>query len=305
METDIYGMFMTYNQMDYLPYSCDQVDKLLNFNVVKKFYIAEGAHSRQFVPRSPDGSWEYLQERYGGVKEVEIIDGAMFQGRIGYVKAQWKLLQHMLNLIPKPCWYLVLHDDQFMTDEFMKSLPFGVDTCHDRFDLIIPKTLEFAFNFKLYWNKSAACFLNKIYKDSKWFPISLMGRQSTGTRYLKVPQRIKIVGEGLSDTRLFHMGVAMKRRERIEQRVALAAEKGSAGTRDYWYQHMFLEADLNNLDPTYEKGRLYFGEPGFYKDSLDNKSPAIVQKLSVYDGPYPEVLQGHPYMDIKDIRTIP
>jgi hypothetical protein len=304
MSKDIYGFMMTYNQMDWLPYACGQIDKMLEYNSVKKFFIAEGSHTKHFPWRSPDGSWDYLHDRYNGIEEVEIINGAMFKGKKGYVQAQWRLLGYMLDLIPRPSWALMLHDDQFMFDSFMKSIPDFRDECKDDFDLVLPRTMEFAFNTKLHWHKTQAGFLNKVYHDTEWFPISLLGRKKTG-RYLKNTKRCLVVGDvSQPDTCLFHMGVAMKRRERAWMRVNLAAEKGSVSTRDYWYTYMFLGADLNNLNETYEKGRKYFGEPGFYKDSLDNKSPAIVQTLSTYDGLLPESIRNHPYAKIEDIRTV-
>ena len=297
---------MTYNQMDWLPWSLKQVRFLLEHNSVDQFIIAEGSHTKQYPARSPDRSWEYLNDNVSPKDGIILVDGARHRSNAkNYVEAQSNLINDVVRMSPKgdDCWMLYLHDDQFLCNNFMRDIKTICETYGSENDLIIPRAYEFAYNFRLYWKKKTGMFLSRLYGDAFNYPISAIGRRGHKQPFEKNHRRIFVMEDQVT-RRVFHMGVAMKRTERALMRVNLSVEKGSAVMKNYWYEQMYLKADLDDLESTYQKGTGMFGVPGFYIDTLDVGQPAVVQKLKVYDGPWPNVLNDHPYRDIKDIRII-
>jgi len=296
---------LTYQQMDWLPWSIRQIKHMLNIGAVDHFMIAEGAHSRQHPARSQDGSWEFLQNEIGKDQRFSLFDGSMFRdGASNYSDAQCKLLNFMLSKIKdrEDNWLLILHDDQFIFNRLVYDLR-NICSSATRYDLITPLQKEFAFNFNLQWNKACGGFLGRLYDDSIFYPISSLGRESAKRSFMQGSDGIWTLRE--PEYSVFHFGIAFKKTERARIRVELAAEKGSGVMRDYWYAEMYQKADVANLSTTYKKAVDIWDAEGFYLDSLDLHSENVVQKLNRYDGPWPEILADHPYRNISDIRQMP
>ena len=298
----IYLMMMTYEQMDWLPWAIDQIDACLSFGAIDKALIAEGAHSKAFEPRSPDGSWDYLNDRIGNNPGYHLFDAAPFRKNCSrYDKAQAALLNHMLDTVgvDDETWVFYIHDDEFFFHSFLKQLRSQVEEAHKGgYDMILTRQLGFAYNFELHWKQRTAYLLNRWYPSSRWTPATTP-TYANGRTYLK--ERSKILLDTKFEHITFHFG-HVKRPSRMEMRYLLSKEKKTKHTYDFWWREIYMQADLSNLEPIYAKNEQFLGH-GFKREIIDF-DPPLVQPLSVYQGEYPESLHNHPYRELADCRTL-
>lgn len=301
----IYALLMTYEQMDWLPWTIDQFDRALNFGAIDKVLIAEGGHSKRVPARSTDGSWDYLQKRVGNDDRFEIFDAQPFRdAAIRYDNVQAPLLTHMCNTIPldgkEDVWLWGIHDDEFFFDEFLKNIRnIAIDAVSKNKEMVMTRQMGFSFNTKLYWNKRTAYMLYSWKKGNFWRPITTPCYPD-GVPYLKKTD--KILFDEKFEHITFHFS-HVKRPKRQEYRHSMLPFEIGASTAAIWHREIWEKADLNNLEIVYEKNKKIQGGYGFYKDSPD-MGPEIFQTLNVYSGKYPEVLVNHPYLNIEDIRNI-
>jgi len=297
----IYAIMMTYEQMDWLPWSIDQFDRALEFGAIDGVHISEGGHSKKVPARSTDGSWEYLQERIGDDHRYKIFDAKPFRdaARV-YGEAQAPLIDKMCEDIPRGSWIWGIHDDEFFFDEFLKNIRNIAEKAQlEGYDMVMTKQMGFAFNFKLYWNKRTAYMLFNWKDGIYWKPITTPCYPG-GKPLLKQTDKIKF--DTSFDHITFHFS-HVKRPKRLQYRASDLPTEIGAPQASVWYKEVYKKADLNNLELVYERNKTIQGGYGFYKDSPD-MGPEIYQTLNVYEGLYPEVLEGHPYMNIDDIRKI-
>jgi len=298
----IYAIMMTYEQMDWLPWSIDQFDRALKFGAVDKVLIAEGAHSKAMPERSNDGSWEYLNGRIGNNKRYELFDIAPFRNNCNrYDKAQAATLNHMCSNFPMDdeTWLFYIHDDEFFFDSFLKNIKNICEKASsENIDMVITKQLAFSFNMKLYWQNRTCYMLCRWYEGNYWAPATTLCYQN-GVPYLKKKNKIKF--DSSFENTTFHFN-CVKRIAREKIRYQLSAEKGTPNALK-WFNDVWLKADLNNLEEAYKANKKIYGFYGFRSDWPDMSS-AKRQVLSVYEGKYPEILEAHPYNNVEDIRWI-
>lgn len=293
---------MTYEQMDWLPWSIDQLDRCLEFGSIDKVLIAEGAHSKNDPARSPDGSWDYLNDRVDSNKDYVLFDAEPFRNKYSrYDFAQAALLNHMWATFPEneESWMFLVQDDMFFFDVFLKNVrTLCENASKEKMDMVITKQMAFSFNMQLYWRNRSAYILTKRCEGSVWKPTSKLF-YSDGVPYLKKINKIKF--DPKFEYITFHFG-NVKTMAREKTRYAMSAEKGTPNSME-WFNKVWLAADLNNLDAAYEANRQIYGAYGFKPDSPD-MGPVVWQTLDIYKGEYPEILRTHPYMNIEDIRKV-
>lgn len=298
----IYAVLMTYEQMDWLPYTMDMLGKTLEFGSIDMVFIAEGSHSKRFPERSTDGSWEYLNNRIGDDDRYHLVDIAQFRNnQPRYDFAQAATLNHICGLFPmdEETWVFYIHDDEYFFDAFLKDIRnLCQEASSEDMNMIITKQLAFSFNMSLYWKNRTVYLLSRWNKGNYWKPATTICYPD-GIPYLKKTNKIKF--DSRFEYITFHFNcVKTVAREKI--RYALSAEKGTSNSME-WFNKVWLAADLDNLDATYKDNKKIYGTYGFKPDSPD-MGPAIWQTLDVYEGEYPEVLRTHPYMNIEDIRKV-
>jgi len=294
---------MTYQQIDWLPWQLDQLDRALEFGSIDSVLIAEGGHSKQVPARSPDGSWHYLHQRVGKDSRYRVFDAQPFRDAApAYGLAQAPLLNHMCSTLgpAEENWLWLTHDDEFFFDHFLKNIRNYCQRCVDENKIMyMTKQMAFAFNTKLYWNKRTGYLLFRWNPDTQWYPISTPA-DSDRIAFLNKPRQI-IFNTDFENT-TFHFS-HMKRSSRQAYRHKILPAEIGADRAVAWHQEIYEKADLNNLEASYEKNKEIMGGYGFYKDS-DNLGPETMQLLHAYNGPYPEVIADHPYMNIDDMRKI-
>lgn len=301
----IYGVFFTYNQMNFLPYIIRMSNYALDVGALDKVIIMEGAHSTNYPLRSPDGSGEYLEKAIGNDKRYVLLKSDAFRGKYHFKDVQAVILNHMISHIPidDNTWMFYYHDDEFFFNQFFKDMKSICSSAQDKgYDMVMTKQMAFAYNFQLYWKKRTAYMLCKLYKDTKWVPLTSVAYGS-GLRYFdkKNYAKVKYDEDDLHIT--FHFS-HVKKPNRQTMRINNGIEIGGGVDRiTRWYNEIFLKADLDNLEETYKKNEKIWGGYGFYKDAC-GFGPETFQKLSTYEGLYPEILKDHPYQKIKDVRLV-
>lgn len=303
----IYTVFMTYDQREWLPSVLDQTDRALEFGSIDKVLIAEGGHSLKVSPRSPDGSWDYLNERLAGNDNYKLYDAKPFRDNsVMYGQVQAPLLTHMCqdafnnNETDEDVWIWYIHDDEFFLDPFLKNIRnYAIQAKEEGYEMIMTKQMGFAYNFKLYWSKRTCYMLFSWNKGNVWKPITTPCYPD-GIQYLNKKDKIKF--DASHENTTFHFS-HVKRPKRLKYRASDLPSEIGASAASIWYRDVYEAADLNNLDEVYRKNVHIQGGYGFYKDSAD-MGPEVMQVLNTYTGEYPYALRNHPYKDIEDIRKI-
>ena len=119
----IYAVLMTWEQMDWLPWTIKQLNLALDYNSIDKVLIAEGGHSKNMPGRSSDGSWEYLHKTVGNNNNYKIFDAVPFRdSHSRYDFAQAALLNKMCQDLPENSWIWYLHDDEFFFNTFLQNI---------------------------------------------------------------------------------------------------------------------------------------------------------------------------------------
>jgi len=274
----VYALMMTFQQMDWLPYSIKQLRRALDLGALEKAVISEGGHSADFPPHSPDGSWEYLNDEVGSDDRFVLVDASQFRSG-NYKNVQPVVLNKMMEVVPRDddSWIMYLHDDEFWFDRFFRDMPSLCQDAQDNgFKHIMGFQLGFAYNMRLHWKKRTAYMLCRVLKDTVWTPITHIC--SEGRTYLQ--DRAGTIFDGDPNHATFHF-LYVKTPERMEMRMALGRESG-ASIYDGWYKNVFMTADLSNLLKAYERNRAYHGGYGFYKDSFTLEYPSPLANTSLY-----------------------
>lgn len=297
----IYALMMTYNQMDWLPWSIKQFDRALEFGSIDRVLIAEGGHSKKVSARSSDGSWEYLQNKAESDERYQIFDSKPFRDAASvYNQAQYKLLNHVCSTIDinDRAWIWCIHDDIFFLDDFLKNIRNIVTEADDLgMDMVVTNELCFYFNFKLHLERKKNFMLCRWPKGSFWKPITTPCH-SDGVRLDHKKGKVKFNDDFVNSA--FHFKY-VKRPKRQEYRHSILASEAGAPQASIWHREVWKKADLNNLDEAYKKSREIYGNYGFEIRVMGKKT---YQMLKTYNGVYPEVLEDHPYLKIDDIRKV-
>ena len=280
-------------------------NQMLEQGALEKIIIMEGAHSTNYPLRSPDGSREYLEKVINNNPKYILLDSEKFRGKYHFKDVQAVILNYMMSYISidKETWMFYYHDDEFFFNQFITDMKQMCNKAQEEnYDMILTKQMAFAYNFHLYWKKRTAYMLCRLYKDTKWVPLTSVA-YGNGLRYFDKKNYAKVKYDENDLHTTFHFS-HVKKTNRQNMRINNGIEIGGGVDRiTQWYNEIFLKADLNNLEKIYKKNEEIWGGYGFYKDACGFESEKF-QKLLTYNGKYPEVLKNHPYLGIKDIREI-
>ncbi len=268
----IIGIMLTWNNLVFFKYSLQQA---LDF--CDEVWVVEGCHSKTYPWHSTDGTYEYLR----GYKhpKLKFVDGGRIDGRYDEVQC------FLRSTIPRKSkywepgnWVFQLDDDLFFFDKDLVKIRQAMR--ETKFPALEFNMRYFIYNFKLNFFQRSLDLCYRITDNfDKKFKMMGVGypRYRNGTKYYT---------EFLKDVVVHHF-TYVKTPERMEPRWVMSIEKWTEASKGRFkrWMNVDLSADFSQLKIELDRIRSGGG-------------------LNLYTGKYPEVLDGHPWKEIKDVRRV-
>ena len=268
----IIGIILTWNNLVFFKYSLQQA---LDF--CDEVWVVEGCHSKTYPWHSTDGTYEYLR----GYKhpKLKFVDLDRINGRYDRVQCFWRSHLSRESQYWKPGnWVFQLDDDLFFFDSDLVKVREAMKAC--KAPALEFNMRYFIYNFRLNFFQKSLDLCYRITSD--WDEKFIM----KGVGYPRCRDGSKYQTDYLEDIVVHHFSY-VKTPERMAPRWVMSVEKGTKGSIGRF--QAWIDVDLNSGFPQLEK-------------ELDRIRPGV--GLNLYKGKHPEVLDGHPWAEIEDVRRL-
>lgn len=274
----ILGAVVTWDNLEFFKLSLQQA---LDF--CDEVIVVEGCHSLQFPRRSTDGTVEYLESISHPKLRVLNIDYTKLgleDMRYDYIQCQiFNIINSSFASWQPGNWVIQWDDDIFWFNEDFKKIRAILETTdHDRIRF---RQRKFTYNFRFNSWANGGIPFDRITEGCYYTPIARL-HYKDGTLYSKHEKRI--------DMTTFHY-INVKRPERMNARWMMSIEKGTSASKTRFEKWMGIEWKTD-------------------EDFLKNKNEIAFilgvkpDDVHVYNGSHPEILDGHPWRHIEDIRKL-
>lgn len=268
----IIGIMLTWNNLMFFECSLQQA---LDF--CDEVWVVEGCHSKTYPWRSTDGTYEYLKSFKH--PKLRFIDGERIDGRYDEVQCFLRSKIPRKSRYWKPGnWVFQLDDDLFFFDADLIKIREAMKTC--KAPALEFNMRYFIYNFKLNFLQKS---LDLCYRISDDFDEKFVMR---GVGYPRCRDGSKYETEYRKDIIVHHFSY-VKTPERMAPRWVMSVEKGTSSSVGRFQAWMDVELDMDFLLLERELDRIRSG-----------------WGLNVYRGKHPEVLDGHPWKDVEDVRRM-
>jgi|26BtaG_2_1085354.scaffolds.fasta_scaffold08577_2 hypothetical protein len=273
----IIGIMLTWNNFIFFKHSLKQA---LSF--CDEVWVVDGCHSTKYPRRSTDGTYEYLRGEYlkgFGHPKLKFVDELWPLDRYDYVQRFLRSTLPRESELWKPGnWVFQLDDDLFFFEKDLAKIRKAMKDCKS--PALEFNMRYFIYNFRLnFFQKS----LDLCYKISNDFDEKFVMK---GVGYPRMRDGSKYQTDFRSEIIVHHYSY-VKTPERMAPRWVMSVEKGtssSVGRFAAW-----MDVDLNAEFAQLEKDLSRIRDGG---------------GLNIYKGKHPEILDGHPWIDIEDVRQL-
>lgn len=268
-----------WNDQYWAPYALKQASDFCD-----DVFVVEGCHSQQFPERSTDCTRDIAvkaSEECGNVHLLELPftrdeNDITSQRYDHYQAAVWNwLLQQVKNQTGAE-WFRPWDADMIFVDADLEKIIDHMQKT-DAFCLRFNER-RFIYNFRFCTEDVTGNFY-KVTKGAYFTPISKL-HFADGDLYPNY-------AEVMEDVTVHHF-TGVRQIDRMKARFDMSSEKGTPGARQNW-------RDWRDLKWAHDDDFIAQFEP-MAERILGGKN------LQVYDGPWPECLEGHPWREIEDVR---
>lgn len=283
----ILGLVLTWNNFEFFKCALKQA---LDF--CDEVVLIEGCHSRNYPRHSTDGTVEYLKSfSHSKLKILEPDWEELTKKHREY----WKIQCAIFNLAIKSfsiwnhgAWIMGWPDDQFYFDKDLKKIRNILEkTDSDRVWFSCRKFIyNFRFNVLQYSSRQkGAMEINRLTPGCYYTPIHHL-HYKNGRRYVQVNKggRIPIT--------MFHYS-SVKKIERMNARCHMTLETPRRYTLSAGWFEKWMSVKWINDEDIFK-----------YKDTLAFILSTDPERINIYKGRHPEVLDDHPWRNINDVRKI-
>ena len=268
----VIGLMLTWNNLEF--FKC-ALEMALYFS--DEVIIVEGCHSNFFPRRSTDGTCEFI-ETLNNIQKIKVVDFE-YSGRYDSVQKKIRTDAPRKSRFFKPGnWLFHFDDDVFYFKRDLDRLRTILDSTDC--DQIGFPSRHFVFNFR--FNKPqpymGGISVHRILDGYRVAGISTPKYRS-GKAFRKYVSK---------DIVNFHFS-EVKKPERMKARWIMSVEKGTEASRPRFEKWMSVSW---NKDEDIFKS----------EETLDQIKSG--DGLNIYNGPYPEWLDNHPWRHINDIRKL-
>jgi len=283
----ILGRMITWNNLEFFKYALKQA---LSF--CDEVVLIEGCHSGNYPRHSTDGTVEYIKSfHHPKLKVIKPDWEGLTKKHWEYWKVQCALCNLTLNafnLQGNDDWIMGWPDDQFY---FNKDLERIRDILkRSQGDRVWYNCRKFIYNFRfnvMEHKAKGAMSINRITAGCFYKPIHHLCYKN-GKYYSQVNP-----GDRISDISMFHYS-SVKKIERMFARCQMTLETpGRYTLSEGWFDNWMGIEWTKDEDIFKQKDALAF---------ILNSEP---ERINIYKGKHPEILDTHPWRNIDDVRKIP
>jgi len=282
----IVGIMPVYEEADWIEYA---VEGIIDF--VDELVIAEGYQGPAWhfdSCRSKDGTIDIIKRL---AKKYDKITLTECQPRAHVLRGKAATHNHVLKvsrLIKKADWYMICDSDEFYTDTQKKYIRGKLASTEK--DAFAFSARVFFFNFQYHINH----ILPRLFRVTKRmeFRPGQFPYYGNGRPYYEYPDNTPCIL--LGDDPIFHYSFAKRPSQEIKRRtMEYCAVQREKHVFD-WIDKIYLKWSPENSEEIYKLNKKMFGWDGIVFSEE--------QRLQVYKGRHPSILDHHPFRYLADVR---
>lgn len=285
----IVGMMPVYEEADWVEWA---VEGIIDF--VDELVIAEGYQGPKWhfgTCRSKDGTIDIINKLAKKYNKITVTQS--HPGR-HVLKGRAATYNHMLKvskLMKEANWCMICDADEFYSEDQKKIIKRTLETTsNDAFEF---SARFFFYNFKYFYVMT----LPRLFRVTKgmFFLPGQVPFYREGRPYYSDTNPLQLL---LADNPMFHYSFVRKPSHEIRRRII---EYCAAQRYSYvldWIDQVFLKWTPEKAEEIYQLNAEKFrGKGGIIFDGN-----CEAQKLRIYEGEHPNILDAHPFRYIDDIR---
>lgn len=285
----IVGIMPVYEEADWVEWA---VEGIIDF--VDELIIAEGYQGPAWhfgTCRSQDGTIDIINRL---AEKYDKIILTQCQSRRHVLSGKAATHNHALKIsrkIREADWYMICDADEFYSDEQKAALRKELGSA-DR-DSLHVNSRYFFYNFKHFIYMPLGRFFRVT--EGMFFKPGQFPHYADGRPYESAPSYLL-----LKDAPMFHYSFVKRPAAEIKRRIMeYCAVQRYKWVFD-WIDQVYMQWSEKRAEEIYELNRIRFnGQGGIFFDGAHE-----AQRLQVYNGEHPGLLDDHPYRQIEDIRKI-
>ena len=287
----IVGIMPVYEEADWIEWA---VEGIIDF--VDELIIAEGYQGPAWhfgTCRSQDGTIEIIERL---AKKYDKITLTQCQSRRHVLNGKAATHNHALEIskrIKDANWYMICDADEFYSDEQKKAIRAALETATQ--DAYRVNSRYFFYNFQYFIYMQLGRFIRVT--DGMYFMPGQFPFYASKKPYYSEEDPPEVL---LRDNPMFHYSLTKRPESEIKRRLMeYCAVQRHREVFD-WIDQVYLQWNEENAEQIYALNRARFdGQGGIFFSGCHE-----AQRLQVYTGEHPAILDGHPYRRIKDVRKL-
>lgn len=288
----IVGVMPVYEEADWIEWA---VEGIIDF--VDELVIAEGYQGPAWhfgTCRSKDGTIDIIKKL---AKKHDKITLTKCQPCAHVLRGKAATHNHVLKmsrLINKADWYMICDADEFYSDRQKETVRKALEnTTNDAFSL---NARYFFYNFEYFIYMYRLVRIFRV-TDGMYFKPGQFPYYADGRPYYDDTNPSELI---LEDDPMFHYSFVKKPSSEIKRRIMEYCAAQRYKFVFDWIEQVYLKWSRENAEEIYElNARLFNGQGGIFFDGHHD-----AQRLRVYKGEHPRIMNNHPFRHIKDIREI-
>lgn len=266
----IIGLMCTWNNIEFFRYTFTQALEFCD-----ELILVEGCHSMQYPQHSDDGTVALIQA-IGVHPKLKIMDFT----RGGRYDCVQKVIRQSYPresvFYESGNWIFHWDDDLCFLNEDLPKIKYAME--HSREDALDFNSRYFIYNFRFNCLRYSGIYCYRI-TDGLRYRALMTALYANGQRYST---------RKIDDITAFHYG-CVKKPERQGARWVMSVEKGSKASLSRYDKWMGISWEQDN---------------DIFKNEDVIKDLVAGDTMNIYKGEHPEVLAGHPWRNINDIRKV-
>ncbi len=286
----IVGIMPVYEEVDWVEWA---VEGIIDF--VDELIIAEGYQGPAWhfgTCRSQDGTIEIIEKL---AKKYDKITLTQCQSRRHVLNGKAASHNHALAIskrIKDADWYMICDCDEFYSDRQKITIREALETAAQ--DAFKVNARYFFYNFKYFIYMHLSRFFRVT--EGMFFRPGQYPFYANSKAYYEESPAVLL----LEDDPMFHYSLTKRPCCEINRRLMeYCAVQRNRWVFD-WIDQVYLQWTPERAEEIYELNRKRFnGQGGIFFGGCHD-----AQRLQIYEGEHPGVLDNHPYRHIEDIRQI-
>lgn len=278
----IIGLLMTYNNINFFRYAIRQM-----LDLCDEVILIEGSHFKQYPKRSNDGTCEYIKTLKHPKLKI-IPDFKCTNDRYDVVQRELRKRHSEESKYWQPGnWILQWDDDTFFFNDDLTKMKHILETTDK--DTVMFRERRFAYNFRF------SLFVPKnIINGVRWQRITDGYVYKSGVSHLHYKNGEMYINKtdkilSVPDI-VYHHYPYVRRSDRVKFRYEISINKGEKSNKNTFNVWKKIK---------WEKDEDILRQENDFRKVIGGNG-----KFEIYNDNHPEILDGHPWRNINDVREV-